>query len=112
MAAATRLFGVAEESLSSSSLSTTFFTGRDSGLAKRDEAAAEEREPARLSLGEIFASSATSMLATGAFPASALASSLISCFKLEFAPLVSVASESSLAASSIFLGTLAVAFLP
>ncbi len=112
MAAATRLFGVDEESLSSSSVSTTFFTGRESGFAKRDEAAADETEPARLSPGEILASSATSMLAIGAFPASALISSLISCFKLEFPPLVSVASGSSLAANSIFLGTVAVAFLP
>src|SRR6202790_2874494 len=92
MPATTRLFGVDEDSLSSSSASTTFFTGRDSGFVKRDDAAAGEREPGRLSFGEIFASSATSMLATGAFPASALISALISCFKLEFPPLVSVAS--------------------
>src|SRR3982074_1477256 len=111
MLATTRL-GADEGSLSSSSASTTFFTGRDSGFAKRDDAAAGEREPARLSSAEIFASSPTSMLATGAFPAWALISSLISCLKLGVPPLANVAAESSLAASSIFLGTLAVAFLP
>src|SRR5260370_19997977 len=59
MAAATRLFGVDEESLSSSSVSTTFFTDRESSFAKWDKAAADDTEPARLSPGENLASSAT-----------------------------------------------------